>query len=73
MERATNKTEWLRQLEALLLVNPEGLHPAEIARRLGVHGHQSVDRSGFSPIMWARARWPAGDEGTESITTHHAC
>jgi len=37
MERAANKAERLLQLEQLLLAHPEGLHRAEIARRLGVH------------------------------------
>jgi len=37
MERAANKAERLLQLEQLLLAFPEGLHKAEIARRLGVH------------------------------------
>jgi len=37
MERAPNKAERLLQLEQLLLAFPEGLHKAEIARRLGVH------------------------------------
>ncbi len=37
MERAPNKAERLLQLEQLLLAFPEGLHKAEIARRLGIH------------------------------------
>jgi CRISPR-associated endonuclease/helicase Cas3 len=37
MERAANKAERLLQMEQLLLAHPEGLHRAEIARRLGVH------------------------------------
>jgi len=37
MERASNKAERLLQLEQLLLAFPEGLHKAEIARRLGIH------------------------------------
>ncbi len=37
MERATGKAERLLQFEQLLLAFPEGLHRAEIARRLGVH------------------------------------
>jgi len=37
MERSDSKAERLLQLEQLLLAYPEGLHKAEIARRLGVH------------------------------------
>jgi CRISPR-associated endonuclease/helicase Cas3 len=37
MKRAENKAARLLQIEALLLAHPEGLTPAEIARRLGVH------------------------------------
>jgi len=37
MERAAGKAARLLQLEELLLAFPEGLHKAEIARRLGVH------------------------------------
>jgi len=37
MERSSSKAERLLQLEQLLLAFPEGLHRAEIARRLGVH------------------------------------
>jgi len=37
MDRAPNKAERLLRLEQLLLAYPEGLHRAEIARRLGVH------------------------------------
>ncbi|MFQ5614714.1 MAG: helix-turn-helix transcriptional regulator, partial [Anaerolineae bacterium] len=37
MERAANKADRLLQLEQLLLAHPQGLHRAEIARRLGVH------------------------------------
>lgn len=37
MESAANKSERLAQLEQLLLANPQGLHRAEIARRLGVN------------------------------------
>ncbi len=37
MERAANKAARLLQIEALLLAHPEGLTPATIARRLGVH------------------------------------
>lgn len=37
MESAANKTERMVQLEQLLLANPQGLHRAEIARRLGVN------------------------------------
>jgi CRISPR-associated endonuclease/helicase Cas3 len=37
MERSDSKAERLLQLEQLLLAFPEGLHKAEIARRLGVH------------------------------------
>ena len=37
MERAPNKAERLLQLEQLLLAFPEGLHKAEIARRLSIH------------------------------------
>jgi len=37
MERSDSKAERLLQLEQLLLAHPEGLHRAEIARRLGVH------------------------------------
>lgn len=36
-ERAISKAERLVRLEMLLLNHPEGLHRAEIARRLGVH------------------------------------
>jgi CRISPR-associated endonuclease/helicase Cas3 len=37
MERAMGKAERLMQIEALLVAHPQGLHKAEIARRLGVH------------------------------------
>jgi predicted DNA-binding transcriptional regulator YafY len=37
MERSDSKAERLLQLEQLLLAFPEGLHKAQIARRLGVH------------------------------------
>lgn len=37
MERSASKAERLLQLEQLLLAFPEGLHRAEIARRLGIH------------------------------------
>jgi len=37
MERATTKAERLLQIEALVLVHPEGLTQAEIARRVGVN------------------------------------
>jgi CRISPR-associated endonuclease/helicase Cas3 len=37
MERAIGKAERLLQIESLLLVHPEGLSQAEIARRLGVN------------------------------------
>jgi CRISPR-associated endonuclease/helicase Cas3 len=37
MERAANKADRLLQLEYLLLAHSQGLHRAEIARRLGVH------------------------------------
>ena len=37
MEAAENKSERLLQLEQLLLAQPQGLHRAEIARRLNVH------------------------------------
>jgi CRISPR-associated endonuclease/helicase Cas3 len=37
MERAGNKASRLLQIEALLVGHPEGLTPAEIARRLDVH------------------------------------
>ncbi len=37
MESAENKSERLLQLEQLLLNHPQGLHRAEIARRLNVH------------------------------------
>ena len=37
MERSSSKAKRLLQLEQLLLAFPEGLHRAEIARRLGVH------------------------------------
>ncbi|RME97469.1 MAG: WYL domain-containing transcriptional regulator [Chloroflexi bacterium] len=37
MERASNKSERLAQLEHLLIANPHGLKRAEIARRLGVN------------------------------------
>jgi len=37
MERSSSKAERLLQLEQLLLAFPDGLHKAEIARRLGVH------------------------------------
>ena len=37
MERSSSKAERLLQLEQLLLAFPEGLHKAEIARRLNVH------------------------------------
>lgn len=37
MSRSEGKAERWRQLEELLLAFPEGLHRAEIARRLGVH------------------------------------
>ncbi len=37
MESAENKSERLLQLEQLLLAHPQGLHRAEIARRLNVH------------------------------------
>ena len=37
MERSSSKAERMLQLEQLLLAHPEGLHKAEIARRLGVH------------------------------------
>lgn len=37
MERAANKAARLSQIETLLLSHPEGLLPAEIARRLDVH------------------------------------
>jgi CRISPR-associated endonuclease/helicase Cas3 len=37
MERSDSKAERLLQLEQILLAHPEGLHKAEIARRLGVH------------------------------------
>jgi len=36
-ERSQSKAERLLQLEQILLAFPEGLHKAEIARRLGVH------------------------------------
>lgn len=54
MERAANKAERLLQLEQLLLAFPEGLHKAEIARRLGVHrstiGRDIEDLSRRVPI-----------------------
>lgn len=37
MDRAPNKAERLLRLEQLLLAHPQGLHRAEIARRLDVH------------------------------------
>lgn len=37
MSKAENKAARLGQIEALLLAHPEGLIPAEIARKLGVH------------------------------------
>jgi CRISPR-associated endonuclease/helicase Cas3 len=37
MEHAAGKADRLLQLEYLLLAHPQGLHRAEIARRLGVH------------------------------------
>jgi CRISPR-associated endonuclease/helicase Cas3 len=37
MERSDSKAERLLQLEQVLLAHPEGLHKAEIARKLGVH------------------------------------
>jgi CRISPR-associated endonuclease/helicase Cas3 len=37
MERSDSKAERLLQLEQILLAHPEGLHRAEIARRLAVH------------------------------------
>lgn len=37
MSRATNKAARLGEIEALLCAHPEGLRPAEIARRLKVH------------------------------------
>ena len=37
MERSSSKAERLLRLEQLLLAHPEGLHRAELARRLGVH------------------------------------
>ncbi len=37
MERASNKSERLSQLEQLLIANPQGLSKAEIARRLNVN------------------------------------
>jgi CRISPR-associated endonuclease/helicase Cas3 len=37
MSRAENKADRLLQIEALLLVHPEGLTQAEVARRLGVN------------------------------------
>ncbi len=37
MERSQSKAERLLQLEQILLVSPEGLRRAEIARKMGVH------------------------------------
>ncbi len=37
MESAENKSERLMQLEYMLLTHPQGLHKAEIARKLGVN------------------------------------
>ena len=39
-ERASNKSERLLQIEALLLAHPEGLSQAELARRVGVNRYQ---------------------------------
>ncbi|HNT77103.1 MAG TPA: CRISPR-associated helicase Cas3' [Anaerolineae bacterium] len=39
-ERASNKSERLLQIEALLLAHPEGLSQAELARRVGVNRSQ---------------------------------
>jgi CRISPR-associated endonuclease/helicase Cas3 len=54
MERAVNKAERLRQMETLLLAHPEGLRPAEIARRLGVHrstvGRDLTDLTRLIPL-----------------------
>ncbi|MCB0198242.1 MAG: helix-turn-helix domain-containing protein, partial [Anaerolineae bacterium] len=44
MERAANKAARILQIESLLLAYPEGLKPAEIARKLGGVHRSTITR-----------------------------
>lgn len=70
MGRGFNKAERLIRMERLLLAHPEGLHRAEIARRLGVH-RSTVGRD-IDELSLHVSTWHAGamqiSDGKEDLT-----
>ena len=68
LERATNKSERLLQIEALLLAHPEGLSQAELARRVGVN-RSTISRA--MPELTARFAVYETDDGRLCIDRDH--
>ena len=68
MGRGVGKAERLLQIEALLLVHPEGLTQAEIARRLGVH-RSTVHR--YLPELTQLFALYEADDGRLAIDRDH--
>lgn len=59
MESAENKSERLLQLEQLLLNHPQGLHRAEIARRLNIH--RATAGRYIEELSWRIPIWEDGN------------
>lgn len=68
LERASNKSERLLQIEALLLAHPEGLSQAELARRVGVN-RSTISRA--MPELTARFSVYETDDGRLYIDRDH--